>query len=182
MKYGKENFSFEIIGWFEDYNEKEKYYIQYYRSLVPNGYNIALGGEEPPAYSGENNPFAKISNEVANNIKKDLKNWDIPRKQIVKKYNVSHDLIRHINDGTSWHDDSEKYPLRPNEKEINELKAEKIIELLINTDIPMNQIGSMFGWSRSAAKEINAGRNHHRENLFYPLRNNKEKNKAILSL
>ena len=24
-KYGKENFDFEIIGWFEDYNEKEKY-------------------------------------------------------------------------------------------------------------------------------------------------------------
>ena len=29
LKYGKNNFSFEIIGWFEDYNEKEKYYISY---------------------------------------------------------------------------------------------------------------------------------------------------------
>lgn len=27
-KYGKENFIFEILGWFEDYNEKEKEYIQ----------------------------------------------------------------------------------------------------------------------------------------------------------
>ena len=41
---GEENFSFEIIGWFEDYNEKEKYYIKYYDSLIPNGYNILEGG------------------------------------------------------------------------------------------------------------------------------------------
>ena len=54
--------------------------------------------------------------------------------------------------------------------------------MLILTDIPMNQIGSKVGWSRSAAKEINAGRNHHDGRLIYPIRNNKEKNKAILNL
>lgn len=182
IKYGKQNFSFEILGWFEDYNEKEQYYIQYYRSLIPNGYNICIGGNEPPHGVGENNNFAKISNETAMAIKKDLKNWDIPSRQILKKYNITKDIIRHINDGSSWHDNNEKYPLRPGEKELNNIKAEKIIRDLILTDIPLNQLGPKYGWNRSAAKEINQGRNHHNDKLIYPIRNNKEKNKAILNL
>jgi len=72
--------------------------------------------------------------------------------------------------------------LRPQEKEINKIRVNKIIELLLTTNIPMNQIGAEVGWSRSSAKEINAGRNHYNEKLIYPLRNNKEKNKAILNL
>lgn len=182
QKYGEKNFSFEILGWFEDYNEKEKYYIEYYRSLVPYGYNIATGGENPPNYQGEDNPNTKISNDIAKSIKEDLKNWNIPRRQIIKKYKITENIIRHINEGTSWYDENETYPLRPKEKELNEIRVKKIIEMLILTDIPMNQIGSKVGWSRSAAKEINAGRNHHDDRLIYPIRNNKEKNKAILNL
>ena len=182
QKYGEKNFSFEILGWFEDYNEKEKYYIEYYRSLVPYGYNVAIGGENPPNYQGEDNPNAKISNDIAKSIKEDLKNWNIPRRQIIKKYKITENIIRHINEGTSWYDENETYPLRPKEKELNEIRVKKIIEMLILTDIPMNQIGSKVGWSRSAAKEINAGRNHHDGRLIYPIRNNKEKNKAILNL
>lgn len=182
QKYSEKNFSFEILGWFEDYNEKEKYYIEYYRSLVPYGYNVATGGENPPNYQGEDNPNAKISNDIAKSIKEDLKNWNIPRRQIIKKYKITENIIRHINEGTSWYDENETYPLRPKEKELNEIRVKKIIEMLILTDIPMNQIGSKVGWSRSAAKEINAGRNHHDDRLIYPIRNNKEKNKAILNL
>ena len=182
QKYGEKNFSFEILGWFEDYNEKEKYYIEYYRSLVPYGYNVATGGENPPNYQGEDNPNAKISNDIAKSIKEDLKNWNIPRRQIIKKYKITENIIRHINEGTSWYDENETYPLRPKEKELNEIRVKKIIEMLILTYTPMNQIGSKVGWSRSAAKEINAGRNHHDDRLIYPIRNNKEKNKAILNL
>lgn len=41
-KYGKENFSFQILEEcsIEELNDKELYYIQQYNSLVPNGYNI----------------------------------------------------------------------------------------------------------------------------------------------
>lgn len=182
LKYGRENFRMEIIGWFEDYNEKEKYYIQYYNCLAPNGYNILSGGEEPPHGSGENNNFAKISNETAQHIKEDLKNYDIPRREIKKKYNVTDDIIRHINDGSSWHDENESYPLRPGETELNNIRAEKIIRDLILTDIPQNQLGPKYGWGRSAAKMINWGKNHYNPNLIYPIRQHKEENKAILNL
>lgn len=46
-KYGKENFQLEII---EDnipkekIDEKERYYIKLYNTLVPNGYNLSIGG------------------------------------------------------------------------------------------------------------------------------------------
>ena len=39
-KYGLENFEFTIIGLFENYNEKEKYYIKELDTLFPNGYNL----------------------------------------------------------------------------------------------------------------------------------------------
>lgn len=182
IKYGVENFTFEVIGWFNNYNDEEKRLIAKYRSLAPYGYNVAIGGEEPPVMKGENNPAAKISNETAELIKKDLKNFSIPRKTIVKKYKITEDIIRHIIDGSSWYDDNETYPLRPKESELNEMRVKKIIELLILSDIPMNKIGAEVGWGRSSAKEINAGRNHFDERLIYPVRNHKEENKKILGL
>lgn len=47
-KYGKENFEWEVIEEcsIQDIDEKEKYYIQQYNSLVPNGYNISTGGQK----------------------------------------------------------------------------------------------------------------------------------------
>lgn len=47
-KYGIDCFKWEIIDECLDkceINEKEKYYINYYNSKIPNGYNIASGGE-----------------------------------------------------------------------------------------------------------------------------------------
>ena len=170
QKYGKENFILEIIGWFKDYNEKEKYYIQYYRSLAPYGYNIAEGGENPPIGRGENNSFAKISNETSKKIKQDLLDWKIPRKQIVTKYHITYDILRHINDGSSWYDNSLKYPLRPTEQEINDWRAEQVIDMLKNTTLTQKEIGKRVGWNRSAVTMINIGKNHHQDNIKYPIR------------
>lgn len=48
LKYGFENFTAEILGEFElnQLNKKEKYYIEYYDTLIPNGYNIKTGGQD----------------------------------------------------------------------------------------------------------------------------------------
>lgn len=131
---------------------------------------------------GENNPNSKINLEIANKIREDLKDWSIPRKTIIKKYHVSSDIIRHINDGDSWRDDSIDYPIRPKEKILNDLKVEQIIKTILLTKIPLNQIGTKYGWGRSSAKMINSGKNHYSKNLIYPLRENKEMNKKLLNL
>ena len=111
-----------------------------------------------------------------------MREHPFPRRQITKKYNISENIIRHINDGSSWHKEGEQYPLRPKESELNNIRVEKAIKLLILTNIPQNQIGPMLGWGRGAVKEINTGRNHFDSRLIYPIRNHQEENKAILNL
>lgn len=51
--YGVDNFSFEVIETIENnlLNEREIYWIQFYNSFVPNGYNLTLGGEGAQGYS-----------------------------------------------------------------------------------------------------------------------------------
>ena len=48
-KYGKENFTYEVIDTAEtreELDEKEIYWIKHYNSLVPNGYNLEHGGNK----------------------------------------------------------------------------------------------------------------------------------------
>lgn len=180
-KYGKENFVFEILGYYDNYNEKEKEYIQYYKSYTPYGYNIQLGGKEPPHYAGEENSFAKITQEQADKIIKMLQDWRIPQKTIIHNLKVTKDIVRHINDGDSWRKEELSYPLRPKEKEIDKYRVLYIKWLCANSDLPLNQIGQKVGWQRSSAKMINQGKNHFDNRLKYPIRNNKEYNKKILN-
>lgn len=74
-KYGVENFKFEILYEglnIEEASEKEKELIQEKHSLVPNGYNVALGGFEGTLgvqHFGADNSNAKLTNEEAQYIK-----------------------------------------------------------------------------------------------------------------
>ena len=60
-KYGLENFTREIVITCDDVselNEKEKYYIEFFNSMYPNGYNLTSGGDgisEPPEWMIEIN-------------------------------------------------------------------------------------------------------------------------------
>ena len=51
-KYGINNFSFEIIEECKknELSEKEKYWINYYNSISPNGYNLTKGGDGGNTY------------------------------------------------------------------------------------------------------------------------------------
>lgn len=170
QKYGKENFSFKILGWYKNYNEKEKEYIALYRTLVPNGYNICPGGEEPPHPKGENHYNASISKEVASQIQQDLLKQKYYWAQLRKKYNVTNDMLRHINDGRSWYDNTLDYPLDIGDKERDNKKAKKVIQLLKETKMSQKDIGKEVGWNRSAVTMINIGKNHFDPNEQYPIR------------
>lgn len=169
-KWGIENFDLEVLEWTENWMVREQEHIQNFRSISPNGYNIHKGGNIPPIRSGESSNLATISEQVARAIQKDLSNYKIHRKTIWKKYNVSMDLIRHINDGSSWKDPTLTYPIRPSESELNAQRAQEVIRLLERTTLTQKEIGQQVGWCRTAITAINQGQNHFDPNKSYPIR------------
>ena len=169
---GIDNFSFEIIGWFEDYNEKEKYYIQYYNSLTPNGYNIMEGGEEPPHKYGEEHHNSVYSQELIDKIIDDLLSHRYTQKEIENKYNVNQVLITSINRGITHRRKGLEYPIiKTSNYHCDNKTFNDIIYLLKNSLCTCPEIGQYFGFSGSTIKAINSGRNHYDETIIYPVRN-----------
>lgn len=171
-EFGIENFEFSIIGWFEDYNEKEKYYIQYFNSLVPNGYNIMDGGEEPPHKYGEEHHNSVYSQELVDKIIDDLLSRQYTQKQIQNKYQVSQALLTSINRGITHRRSGLEYPIIKTSKyHCSDEVFEQICYLLKNSQCTCAEIGQYFGFSGSTIKAINNGRNHYTNNITYPIRN-----------
>lgn len=106
-KNGLDNFDFSIIEeCLEDkLNEREIYWIKYYNSYIPNGYNQTLGGNK-------NGHSSKLSYEQVLSIRDDLKNTEETELFLAKKYKVSKDTISSVNTGRFWYDENIKYPIR----------------------------------------------------------------------
>lgn len=74
VKYGIENFSFDIIDTFENNEDacaKEKSYILEYNSHIPAGYNMTLGGEGVLGHSHKHRTETKL--KISNTMKGILK-------------------------------------------------------------------------------------------------------------
>lgn len=82
-KYGEENFTIEVIDTAEtidELNEKEIYWISFFNSLVPNGYNLQSGGKNCRCAESTKQKLS-ILNSGANNP-----NYGKPRnKEAVRK-------------------------------------------------------------------------------------------------
>ena len=172
LKYGLENFEFTIIGWFENYNEMEKYYIKELDTLFPNGYNLTEGGDEPPRYYGEEHHNSKYSQELVDNIIEDLLSKKYTQKQIEEKYKVNQQLVTSINRGVTHRREGLDYPIiKTSNYHCDEKTFEEIVYLLKNSTCTCAEIGAHFGFSTSTIKAINSGKNHHKDNITYPIRN-----------
>lgn len=169
---GIENFTFEIIGWFENYNEKEKEYIKLYNSQVPNGYNLTEGGEEPPHKYGEEHHNSACSNETRQAIIQDLLSRKYTQTQIANKHKVKPGVVQNINKGVVYRQEKLSYPLmKTTPYHLTEQEVEEITFLLGNSVCTCAEIGAYYGCNSSSIKAINSGRNHYRENIKYPIRN-----------
>ena len=63
-KYGVENFDFEIIenvNSQKELNMREEYWIRYYNSMTPNGYNLTIGGQGAVGYKHTDDDKIKMS-------------------------------------------------------------------------------------------------------------------------
>lgn len=175
QKYGKEHFWFEILeSQIENYNEREKYWIKYYNSLKPFGYNILTGGDEPPRYIGDEHPNVKISDENVKLLKIDLAQTTISLSQLAEKYNISKRQVMRINQGISRASLNEKYPIRKNpniNEKLSEEDVDNIIDLLKFTYRFNGDIAREYGVEVHTISQINNGTSHHRNDVSYPIRN-----------
>lgn len=109
-KYGKENFSFQILEEVDDINSLntlESKYIHQFNSLTPNGYNIVLEDNQ------QHHQFNKYDNEIFQNIIKDIKENNLSFSQISQKYDLDLSMIYYLNRGDYHKLLNESYPLRP---------------------------------------------------------------------
>lgn len=175
QKYGKQHFWYEILEvQVENYNEREQYWIKYYNSKNPHGYNILDGGQNPPLYKGNEHPNVKISEEDVIKLKKDLAETQIPFSQLAHKYQISKKQILRINQGISRATLTENYPIRktPNiNGKLTEEDVDDIIEILKYTYRFNGDIAREYGVEVHTISKINTGESHHRNNIQYPIRN-----------
>lgn len=176
-KYGKENFSYEVLYHGENYNEEEKKWISYYETNNKDkGYNIAEGGIDS---SGESNPMAKISQQQADEIIDLLLNTNLSREDISLKTQLDVGYIDHINHGEAWSKTEYTYPLRDFSNKLPLNKIELIISLLNDTNKSINDIENETGVAKYTILNINKGLFYKQSDIQYPIRELKMPQKTL---
>lgn len=175
QKYGSENFWFEILeSNVKNYNEREKYWINKLNSLVPNGYNIQEGGEDPPHHYSIEHPLSSFSCiEEVQELKNCLKNTNMSLLEIGKKFNVSKRTVMRINQGINYEVLGEQYPIRKvplQNGKLNKYQVKEIIEILKFSYRQYKDIAKQYGVSISDIKGINSGNVHRIPTESYPIR------------
>ena len=185
-KYGKENFSCEIV---EDnipeteLNEKEKYFIKYYNSKSHDlGYNVTNGGDGGRTSS-------VLTDNIINEIILILQDKDnlLSFNEIGKKYNISASVIRSINIGSAWRKDNIIYPIRTYSTTgltINRNSYKNIVQDILNTEETLQEIQNKYNLSEQQMTAINQGygcynnNNEYYKGIYlgqYPIRKNNNK-------
>lgn len=173
-KYGKNNFTMHIIEHqIENYNERERYWIDYYHSIVPFGYNIMSGGETPPVLYGEDSPVCSLSDKDLKLLQDDLSNTNKSYRELSKEYGISKKQVMRINYGLSRASLDVRYPLRKVANKNGKLSindVELIIDMLKNTYFLNGEIARMFNVDVHAISCINSGKTHRISGESYPIR------------
>lgn len=178
QKYGKKHFWWEILeAQVENYNEREKYWIQKLNSLVPCGYNILIGGEAPPVYQGHNHPQAILTEAQVSNLTQDLKKTTKTMTALANEYGFSSATsISEFNKGITYARDI-NYPIRKEiligQGKLFPNEVEEIILILKNTYRSYENIAQQFNVEYRTISRINRGLLHRKEGEHYPIREGK---------
>lgn len=140
-KYGVENFTFEVLTLCNpcDLNDEEKYFISYYNTLIPNGYNIEPGGH-PPSKFGSNNHNSKMNENDIYKIRESYALGD-KKNNVYETYKdiISINTFNDIWQGKTWtHIHMDVYTLENKQKQKNnydKISARKSVQVLSDEDI-----------------------------------------------
>lgn len=118
-KYGKENFTFEVVEkglTLDEANLKEIEYIKQENTLVPNGYNISIGGgiipTEASIHVGASNGKACLTQEQAQYI---LDHRDLPEYVLYEEFAelISYSAFKDIYLGKTYTNLTTSTPIYP---------------------------------------------------------------------
>lgn len=179
----------------EKLKSQEKYWIAYYNTFLDKtkGYNITPGGDG--AAAGIYNISASLNQEQLDLVINLLQNSNLTYNEIIDKLNISITVavIRGINSGTHYKNDSLIYPLREKRLERyglenktskfynNEELLHKIITDLQNPSISFKELEQIYDISQSTLTLINTGKKYPQQNLTYPLRPKNANQKRIFT-
>lgn len=171
--YGIEKFHMEILeSNVVNYDEREKYWIRENNSLVPNGYNIAEGGQGTGVGVDSSNASIK-SEDVLNEFIEELLLNIEPISTLAKKFGISNDVAYAINNGRVYYNSELNYPIRSSSRYSEEKLKQITYSLKYELDKSLKNIAEEYGICLGQLNEINQGKAQKREYLDYPIRKGK---------
>lgn len=188
-KYGWDNFTKEIIEESDSSlteeessiwaNEKEEYYISFYKSLISeNGYNILRGRQGSPRDKLTLEEKAALSKIFSLREILDIQNLLVQgteKKEILKKYSpkLKDSFLDNINAGTNFYNPKLKYPLYDYMHSGYSIKYSKEEQRQIQQDIIdglyYTDIQKKWNISMALISLINNGSVWNDSSLTYPL-------------
>ena len=173
---GEENFYLEILEEGpENPGEREDYWICLLNSMEPNGYNRAHGCKS--ADGSIDCPIAAVqSQKDIDELKRLLKETDMPFGRIAERYGMSRPAVSLINLGQTYFDSEASYPLRDTTQERKRLEEQsKQLHYMLKyeRDKSMKQIAEEYGVTYGVVININEGLYGRIPGNTYPLRTGK---------
>lgn len=176
IKYGIDKFHYELLEYqIENYDEREKYWIKTFGSLVPNGYNVSPGGngvgvgiESPVSVFKDEAKLMKCIEEISSSNK--------TFANIAKKYGCSEEVISSINTGKRYKKDHLLYPLRNTDTRYSlDLVKQVRYSLKYELDLTLSDIAARYNMDRSQVSAINQGHAYYISSAKYPLRDKRKR-------
>lgn len=178
---GLDNFTFETLEeslTAKEADEKEKYWIEYYQSLISqNGYNITKGGKgghrEPLTWEELLAKGKVFSGEEIEDIQKRLVRGD-KYDDIMQYYSprLQRTFLSNLNTGVNYKNPALNYPLKKNFHGEGRFTPEQIAEIKkdIKTGESYSTIKKRWGiQSKGFLSMINTGKYYFEPNEKYPL-------------
>lgn len=178
-KYGWDSFDFKILEEIDDtfgreyLNERERFFIKYYRSLKDeNGYNVTEGGDgcdKPPLTFEEQVGLSKLfSLEDVKTIQQMLLDG-YEYFEIKSKFPaLSDSFLSNINIGLNFVRRDLKYPLAKVHTKFSKETREAIIKDILS-NISYQEISKKYGISKGYISMINNGTKWKNDKYRYPL-------------
>ena len=157
----------------EDFDEKEKFYIEKFNSLSPNGYNIAPGGNGLGEGINCYNSIFKTQKEI-DEVICEISSTNKSFKNIAKKFGCSLEVICSINSGDRYRQENLVYPLRDTDRTYKPEKIKQVVYALKHEkDKTLRQIAKEYEIDFSQLNNINQGFIYKIKGQKYPLRSGK---------